>query len=130
MLVDQRTEGVVVPLNLALEGEGRLELANSSLSEMAVLGVRQCAARVTRRGIEVDIDHDASLNTASAGRSQICCPYGRRRYVEHTLPRLSCTDISIQFGDFFNGAQVIIDTFISSAESNSLPPFRLKEYLA
>ena len=40
MLVDQRTEGVAVPLNLALECEGRLELANSSLSEMAVLGVR------------------------------------------------------------------------------------------
>ena len=40
MLVDQRTEGVVVPLNLGLECEGRLELANSSLSEMAVLGVR------------------------------------------------------------------------------------------
>ncbi len=39
MLVDQRTEGVVVPLNLALERCGRLELANSSLSEMAVLGV-------------------------------------------------------------------------------------------
>ena len=40
MLVDQRTEGVVVPLNLALDCDGRLELANSSLSEMAVLGVR------------------------------------------------------------------------------------------
>lgn len=39
MLVDQRTEGVVVPLNLALDNGGRLELANSSLSEMAVLGV-------------------------------------------------------------------------------------------
>ena len=40
MLVDQKTEGVVVPLNLALACKGRLELANSSLSEMAVLGVR------------------------------------------------------------------------------------------
>ena len=40
MLVDQKTEGVVVPLNLALDCTGRLELANSSLSEMAVLGVR------------------------------------------------------------------------------------------
>ena len=39
MLVDQKTEGVVVPLNLALDCEGRLELANSSLSEMGVLGV-------------------------------------------------------------------------------------------
>ena len=29
MLVDQKTEGVVVPLNAFLESEGRLELANS-----------------------------------------------------------------------------------------------------
>ena len=50
MLVDQKTEGVVVPLNLALDCTGRLELANSSLSEMAVLGVRQCAIRVTETG--------------------------------------------------------------------------------
>ncbi|OBZ67945.1 putative 2-oxoglutarate dehydrogenase E1 component DHKTD1, mitochondrial [Grifola frondosa] len=66
MLVDQTTEGVVVPLNAALDCDGRLELANSSLSEMAVLGFE----------------------------------YG--------------------FGDFFNGAQVIIDTFISSAETKWL----------
>lgn len=45
MLVDQKTEKVTVPLNefetdVATEKErGRLELANSSLSEMAVLGV-------------------------------------------------------------------------------------------
>ncbi|KAH9027590.1 dehydrogenase E1 and transketolase domain-containing protein 1 [Lactarius hengduanensis] len=58
MLVDQKTESVVVPLNSELGSPGKLELANSSLSELAVLG----------------------------------------------------------FGDFFNGAQVVIDTFISSAE--------------
>lgn len=29
MLVDQRTEGVIVPLNAALHSEGMLELANS-----------------------------------------------------------------------------------------------------
>lgn len=39
MLVDQRTENVHVPLN-ALSSTHKLELANSSLSEMAVLGVR------------------------------------------------------------------------------------------
>jgi probable 2-oxoglutarate dehydrogenase E1 component DHKTD1 len=46
MLVDQKTEKVVVPLNEFLpvpsareERVGKLELANSSLSEMAVLGV-------------------------------------------------------------------------------------------
>jgi hypothetical protein len=38
MLVDQRTENVYVPLN-ALSQTHKLELANSSLSEMAVLGV-------------------------------------------------------------------------------------------
>ncbi len=39
MLVDQRTEEVFVPLN-SLSHVNKLELANSSLSEMAVLGVR------------------------------------------------------------------------------------------
>ncbi|CAE6428691.1 unnamed protein product [Rhizoctonia solani] len=37
MLVDQQTERVTVPLN-TLETEKKLELANSSLSEMAILG--------------------------------------------------------------------------------------------
>lgn len=31
MLVDQKTEGVIVPLNEFLKSEGRLELANSTL---------------------------------------------------------------------------------------------------
>lgn len=31
MLVDQKTEGVVVPLNEFLKSEGRLELANSTV---------------------------------------------------------------------------------------------------
>ena len=84
MLVDQRTEGVAVPLNLALECEGRLELANSSLSEMAVLGVRECGIRITRRGgplMLMPILMTHSLNMASAGRSPICCPFGRLRSV-------------------------------------------------
>ncbi|THH08009.1 hypothetical protein EW145_g2992, partial [Phellinidium pouzarii] len=78
MLVDQLDEGVTVPLNARLNSKGRLELANSSLSEMAVLGFE----------------------------------YG----MSWESPKL----LSIweaQFGDFFNGAQVIFDTFISSAES-------------
>lgn len=39
MLVNQKTEGVIVPLNDELEADGKLELANSSLSEFGVLGV-------------------------------------------------------------------------------------------
>ncbi|TFK82881.1 dehydrogenase E1 and transketolase domain-containing protein 1 [Polyporus arcularius HHB13444] len=81
MLVDQKTEGVVVPLNLALECSGRLELANSSLSEMAVLGFE----------------------------------YGVSWEKPDMLPIWEA-----QFGDFFNGAQVIIDTFISSGETKWL----------
>jgi probable 2-oxoglutarate dehydrogenase E1 component DHKTD1 len=81
MLVDQKTEGVVVPLNAALKSEGRLELANSSLSEMAVLGFE----------------------------------YGASWERPNLLPIWEA-----QFGDFFNGAQVIIDTFITSAETKWL----------
>ncbi|KAL5522783.1 hypothetical protein ACEPAG_8801 [Sanghuangporus baumii] len=78
MLVDQLTENVTVPLNAALQSEGRLELANSSLSEMAVLGFE----------------------------------YGMSWETPKLLPIWEA-----QFGDFFNGAQVIFDTFISSAET-------------
>ena len=63
MLVDQKTESVVVPLNASLKSDSKLELANSmyfamviypelifriagSLSEMAVLGVRFLPHRI------------------------------------------------------------------------------------
>ncbi|KAI0918481.1 hypothetical protein AcV5_002463 [Taiwanofungus camphoratus] len=81
MLVDQRTEGVIVPLNTQLQCDGRLELANSSLSEMAVLGFE----------------------------------YGVSWERPDILPIWEA-----QFGDFFNGAQVIIDTFVTSAASKWL----------
>ncbi|KAI0084520.1 dehydrogenase E1 and transketolase domain-containing protein 1 [Irpex rosettiformis] len=81
MLVDQKTERVVVPLNAALGAEGRLELANSSLSEMAVLGFE----------------------------------YGVSWERPNILPIWEA-----QFGDFFNGAQIMIDTFVSSAETKWL----------
>ncbi|KZO95476.1 dehydrogenase E1 and transketolase domain-containing protein 1 [Calocera viscosa TUFC12733] len=82
MLVDQRDERVVVPLNISLgEGQGMLELANSSLSEFGVLGFEW--------GVSID------------------------------SPRLLPIWES-QFGDFFNGAQIIIDTFVSSGESKWL----------
>ncbi|KAG1838453.1 thiamine diphosphate-binding protein [Suillus subalutaceus] len=82
MLVNQKTEGVIVPLNHALtEAKGKLELANSSLSEMAVLSFE----------------------------------YGASWERPDLLPIWEA-----QFGDFFNGAQIIIDTFIASSESTSL----------
>ncbi|KAF8172057.1 dehydrogenase E1 and transketolase domain-containing protein 1 [Mycena galopus ATCC 62051] len=80
-LVNQKTEGVVVPLNEALNAAGKLELANSSLSEMAVLGFE----------------------------------YGASWERPNLLPIWEA-----QFGDFFNGAQVIIDTYIVSAETKWL----------
>jgi len=81
MFVDQKSESVVVPLNTELGSPGKLELANSSLSEMAVLGFE----------------------------------YGLSWEKPNMLPIWEA-----QFGDFFNGAQVIIDTFISSAETKWL----------
>ncbi|KAG1718674.1 thiamine diphosphate-binding protein [Suillus paluster] len=68
MLVDQKTEGVIVPLNQALaEANGKLELANTSWERPDLLPIWEA-----------------------------------------------------QFGDFFNGAQVIIDTFIASSETKWL----------
>ncbi|KAH8085477.1 dehydrogenase E1 and transketolase domain-containing protein 1 [Cristinia sonorae] len=81
MLVDQKSETVTVPLNAALESKGRIELANSSLSEYAVLGFE----------------------------------YGVSWERPDILPIWEA-----QFGDFFNGAQIIIDTFISSSETKWL----------
>ncbi|KAF7298919.1 2-oxoglutarate dehydrogenase E1 component mitochondrial [Mycena indigotica] len=81
MLVNQKTEGVIVPLNETLGSSGKLELANSSLSEMAVLGFE----------------------------------YGASWERPNLLPIWEA-----QFGDFFNGAQIIIDTFISSSETKWL----------
>ncbi|KAK2467971.1 hypothetical protein APHAL10511_000266 [Amanita phalloides] len=81
MLVNQKTEGVIIPLNDELDATGKLELANSSLSEMAVLGFE----------------------------------YGASWERPNLLPIWEA-----QFGDFFNGAQVIIDTFVSSAETKWL----------
>ncbi|KAF9081907.1 hypothetical protein BGX23_000308, partial [Mortierella sp. AD031] len=81
MLVDQKTERVHVPLNAMSESQGHLEVANSSLSELAVLAFETGMSYETPK----------MLNIWEA-----------------------------QFGDFFNSAQVTIDTYVSSAETKWL----------
>ncbi|XP_038104096.1 probable 2-oxoglutarate dehydrogenase E1 component DHKTD1 homolog, mitochondrial [Culex quinquefasciatus] len=79
MFVDQNTNEIFVPLN-ELEGGngGKLELANSILSEEAVLGFEY--------GMAIDNPNNLVIWEA-------------------------------QFGDFFNGAQIIIDTFLTTGET-------------
>lgn len=79
MLVDQETNEMFVPLNSMKGGlGGKVEVANSVLSEEAVLGFEY--------GMAIDNPNNLIIWEA-------------------------------QFGDFFNGAQIIIDTFIASGES-------------
>ncbi|XP_034952353.1 probable 2-oxoglutarate dehydrogenase E1 component DHKTD1 homolog, mitochondrial [Chelonus insularis] len=79
MIVDQSTGEIHIPLNSMAEGQtGQIELANSILSEEAVLGY----------------EYGFSIATPS-----------------------TLTIWEAQFGDFFNGAQVVIDTFVTGGET-------------
>lgn len=77
VLYDQETEETYVPLNHVAETQGRYEVINSMLSELAVLGFE----------------------------------YGYSLVEPNAL-----TLWEAQFGDFANGAQVVVDQFVSAGE--------------
>jgi probable 2-oxoglutarate dehydrogenase E1 component DHKTD1 len=81
MVVDQGKGQIHVPLNNMGGQQGHLEIANSNLSEFAVMGFEY--------GLSIENPNTLYLWEA-------------------------------QFGDFFNGAQIIIDTFLTGSESKWL----------
>jgi 2-oxoglutarate dehydrogenase E1 component len=78
MLFDAETGASHVPLNQLAADQARIEVVNSSLSELGVVGFEYGMASADPRRLVI---------------------------------------WEAQFGDFFNGAQVVIDQFLASAES-------------
>jgi len=79
MLVDQESNEIFIPMNSIVEDQsGKLEIANSILSEEAVLAFEY--------GMSVESPDNLIIWEA-------------------------------QFGDFFNGAQIILDTYVANGES-------------
>ena len=77
MFVNQQDESVVVPLNAELKCDAKLELANSSLSEFAVMAVSPPCCVWKGRGWLTYFT--GSSSTVSAGNVRLSSQSGKLR---------------------------------------------------